>query len=240
VTESQAYDISIGPPPPLPPKVAEELQRQRTIVLLDRRPDDPPDLAARFLWPMVKEGWMVTGSLTVRSGAVEITTLALLPLEGIGPGRMTSEVLRGIPIGEIASQAQAKLAVNAEVARQLADWTGFDLDGSNGTRESIDRLAGAKNTTQGRPAIPDAILRLVAQTYLDEMDRPGLIHDVIAARLAGHPAVKAHLKGRQLTPGSVRYWIGLAQKRRFLGPGRQGTRRRAAGARLLDEPEAGQ
>jgi len=231
--------VSIGAPPQPPQKVLNNLRRPRDIVIVDRQRDDPGEIVARFLWPVSGE-WLAAGSLAVRNSAIEVTGLSLLPVPGNEPGRITSELLRAIPIGEICFQAQMKLAADAEVMKLLAQWTRFDEDLSNGSRYSLDNLAAAKNTTQGRPTIPDEILRLVAETYLAEMGRPGLIHDLLAVRLAGDSAVKIHLKGKELTTGSVRYWIRLAERRGFLGPGHKGTRRRAPGPRMIDEREPGQ
>ena len=44
--------------------------------------------------------------------------------------------------------------------------------------------------------------------------------------------MKAYLKEGRLTVDQIRYWIRLATNRGYLGPGRQGTRRRTPGPRL--------
>jgi hypothetical protein len=51
-------------------------------------------------------------------------------------------------------------------------------------------------------------------------------------RLAGDAAVKTYLKDGRLTVDQIRYRICLATDRGYLGPGRQGTRRRTPGPRL--------
>jgi hypothetical protein len=226
-------DISIGPPPPVPERVSDALQRPRDVGLFNRLADDPDDVVARFAWLIPGEPWLVTGPLAIRRGAIELAAVQLIPLPDASDARVTSDLLRKVQVGEIVAQAQAILAAQAEVMAILAQWTRHDEDGAEGTRQSIRRLTGSKRTTQGRPRIPDAILALVAEAYLAEIDCPGRIHDLLVVRLAGHPEVKAHLKDDQLTTHKIRHWIRLAGERGYLGPGQKGTRRRTAGYQLL-------
>lgn len=228
-------DISIGPPPPVPDQVSDALQRPRDVGLFNRLTDDPDDVVARFAWRIPGEPWLATGPIAIRRGAVELAGLQLASIPSGGNARVTSDLLRKIQVGEIVAQAQAILAAHAEVMHILAQWTRHDEDGSEGTRQSIRRLTTSKRTTQGRPRIPDAILALVAETYLAEISRPGRIHDLLAVRLASHPQVKTHLRDDKLTTHKIRHWIRLADERGYLGPGHKGTRQRAAGLRLLQE-----
>lgn len=79
----------------------------------------------------------------------------------------------------------------------------------------------------GRPTLPDDFLAQVAQAHLDAKGKK------VYANIAERVARQRGMRPAQVPSQTVKSWVDAAEARGYLGPAKQGSRRRQPGPRLL-------
>jgi len=143
------------------------------------------------------------------------------------PSLITSDVLRRIPIGEILSRTQRRLADESwrtEGVRVFGapDKTGFSLTVEEMTeeqRQALENSSAIEARRRGRPELSDELLIDVADAYIWEAGQgPGSLRRM--SELFDRPEA------------TVRDWISQARRRGYLAPTKAGRRGAAPGPKL--------
>ena len=143
------------------------------------------------------------------------------------PCLITSDVLRRIPIGEILTRTQRRLADDSwrtEGVRLLAPpgETGANLAADELTEEqrrALENSVAIGARRRGRPELSDELLIDVAEAYIWEAGR-------------GRGALKRMSEIFDRPEATIRDWIALARRRGYLAPTKAGRRGAAPGPNL--------
>ena len=143
------------------------------------------------------------------------------------PSLITSDVLRRIPIGEILSRTQRRLADESWRTEGVRVFGAPDKTGSSLTveemteeqRRALENSSAIEARRRGRPELSDELLIDVAEAYIWE-----------AGRGSGSLRRMSELFDRP--EATVRDWIAQARRRGYLAPTKAGRRGAAPGPKL--------
>jgi len=175
-------------------------------IKITARPDDPWHRPAVAFACTSDDGWTATGTVA-RTGSrgVVITEVTFYGQDDEGaPGAVTSTALRRLPSGEILAQAMrcGLLANDQKVA----------------PRRSIGR--------PGRAPLSDDLIRIVAQTYLEETT-PGKPRGALQ---------RLSVRFSKPVP-TISRWVMRARADQWLGPAVPGREGGEPGPRLIAEQQ---
>lgn len=143
------------------------------------------------------------------------------------PSLITSDVLRRIPIGEILSRTQRRLADDSWRTEGIRVFGGPNETEASLTveemteeqRRALDNSVGITARRRGRPELADELLIDVAEAYIWETGR-------------GSGALRRMSELFDRPEATVRDWIAQARRRGYLAPTKAGRRGAAPGPNL--------
>jgi hypothetical protein len=139
------------------------------------------------------------------------------------PTLITSDVLRRIPLGDILTRTQRRLADDSWRTEGIRSYPGSDLTAADELTEEQRRALENSSTIgarrRGRPELSDELLIEVAEAYVWEAGR-------------GRGALKRMSEIFDRPEATVRDWITLARRRGYLAPTKAGRRGAAPGPKL--------
>lgn len=139
------------------------------------------------------------------------------------PTLITSDVLRRIPLGDILTRTQRRLADDSWRTEGIRSYPGSDLTAADELTEEQRRALENSSTIgarrRGRPELSDELLVEVAEAYIWEAGR-------------GRGALKRMAEIFDRPEATIRDWIALARRRGYLAPTKPGRRGAAPGHNL--------
>ncbi|WP_308491870.1 hypothetical protein [Microbacterium terrisoli] len=142
------------------------------------------------------------------------------------PALITSDLLRRLPLGRIVALAQQRLAQEEWRTEGVVVLMGRDRSPDElSAAETLvleSAVTAARQTTRGRPSLPDELLESVACAYLEEA-------------VAGAGLLRRMSARFDRPQATVRDWIAAARHAGFLTPAQPGRRGAAAGPKLSPE-----
>lgn len=212
----------------------EDSAKSNALVLEIHRPSSEEErdgVVAHFMHPTA--GW--SGTVNRGPNGLVISRLVVTAPESAGDGGVTSRALREVPVGRIIDEVRVWSLVRTLTgqAGDIAQAQGIDgpflVTVGPMPADEIMALAGeGEKPSPGRAALPDALLRAVAEGYLQETG-PG----------KPRGAVKRLAATLQRPEQTVSRWVARARKEGWLGPGTAGREGAEPGPRLIEAQRQG-
>ncbi|MCX4557965.1 hypothetical protein OHA02_17355 [Streptomyces phaeochromogenes] len=170
------------------------------------------------------DGWTAAGTVTRGPQGLAITRLEIIPGkpgDAVGAS-VTSRLLRDVPVGAILDTVRQWVAFNEAMASAGGDGVAMVFSGPTRTADEIIAASTPAEPRPGRAALPDELMRAIAEGY-------------IAESAPGKPrgAVKRLAEALDRPEQTVSRWVVRARKEGWLGPGAAGREGAEAGPRLV-------
>lgn len=170
------------------------------------------------------DGWTAAGTVARGPQGLSIIRLEVIPgKEGdeVGPS-VTSRMLRDVPVGVILDKVRLWAAMNEAVAAVSEGGVLMSFERPSRTADEIIAASAPAEPRPGRAALPDDLMRAVAEGYIAE-SAPGMPRG----------AVKRLAEALDRPEQTVSRWVVRARKEGWLGPGSAGREGAEPGPRLV-------
>ncbi|ULR50601.1 helix-turn-helix domain-containing protein [Streptomyces deccanensis] len=170
------------------------------------------------------DGWTAVGTVARGPQGLSIIRLEVIPGkvgDDVGPS-VTSRMLRDIPVGALLDRVRQWAAMNEALASVSGEGVLMGFERPSRTADEIIAAGAPTEPRPGRAALPDELMRAVAEGYIAE-SAPGMPRG----------AVKRLAEALDRPEQTVSRWVARARKEGWLGPGAAGREGAEPGPRLV-------